>query len=416
MKKLLFNLILIVLLLNVASVNSESQEEENHSIILLIGDGMGWNQMFAGALVEYGSMTETIYSKLDNIVNITTENIDGDITDSAAAATAIATGVKTSNGKIGQNADARNAETILEHYESNDFLTGLITTVYVQHATPASFAAHNSDRANYLEIAHDMSDSGVDILLGGGASSTYFGNEIEGMRENGYSFVDNEADLMSSNSLPLLGVFKPGLMPEEEIRTSLEEDPKLSTMTEKALEMLDDEGKPFFLMIEGGMIDWGGHDNDFKKMVHETIEFEKTVKIVHEYISEHPNDLMIVTADHETGGLTNIEAPETFAGVLPATTDDIETLVAKRNNRSDEIACTWQTGGHSDQEVLLGTYGYKSELDNSYNHHIDTFSLMYDVFQDNDLITSGQGFLHYHNNTIIFVLAVAIFKISKRKR
>jgi alkaline phosphatase len=325
-----FNIIIIILLL-IFSMGINSQAEDNleidatntHSIILLIGDGMGWNQILAGALVEYGSMVDTIFPKLAH-VNITTENVDDIITDSAAAATAISTGVKTSYGRLAMDKDGLNLTTILEHFESSGYLTGLITTVWMEHATPGAFAAHNINRENALEIASDMSDAGVEILLGGGAAKFLFGSEISGMIDDGYTFVDNEISLLSTDTLPILGLFEDGDLPDEETRTNDEDDPTLSTMTSKALELLDNENKPFFLMVEGGKIDWAMHDNKFSSMVHEMIEFEKTVRVVYDYISLHPENLMIVTADHETGDLIKITAPETFIVEKPNSDDTTE--------------------------------------------------------------------------------------------
>ncbi|MCE7733819.1 MAG: alkaline phosphatase [Candidatus Heimdallarchaeota archaeon] len=384
-----FLIVIFILILSMGINNSGEQPIEvkvtnNHSIILLIGDGMGWNQILVGALVEYGSVGQTIFPKLSH-VNITTEDVNGIITDSAAAGTAIATGVKTFEGRIAMDKDGNNLTTILEDFESKGYLTGLVTNVWMQDATPATFSSHNENRDNFAEIAAEMSSAGIEILLGGGAAKFLFGLEIPGMIDDGYTFVDNEIDLLSTNKLPLLGIFEDGELPYEATRTSDEDDPTLSTMTSKALELMENQNQPFFLMVEGGKIDKAGHSFNYLEMIHEMIEFEKTIRIVYDYITSHPNDLMIVTADHETGDLIDITPPNTFIGEKAQPGDTTEVKASKRTARIEEIGHDLQLDGHSNQKVILGTYGCRSNLVEGSKHLVDTYTMMYEFLLENEV-------------------------------
>ncbi|MHA2308719.1 MAG: alkaline phosphatase [Candidatus Heimdallarchaeaceae archaeon] len=369
---LIFNPFFYTLVASSREVNLENDTQT--SIILFIGDGMGTEQIRFGQLVEYGtdkvsSLFDFPYSK-----QVSTNNIYGRTTDSAAAATAISTGVKTENGRIATNWNAsKELTTILEIAQMNGYVTGLVATSHLTHATPAAFAAHEAKRGSYLKIAKDFSKSDVDIFFGGGSSNDYFGNYISNFTDNGYTYITQEMVLNNLNTTPVLGLFTEKSLPRV---YTMEEDspiPSLSEMTTRAIELLNATSKPFFLMVEGSQIDWAGHDKDPIYLAHEMIEFEKTISSVKSLAEEQPNWQVLVTADHETGGLSVKDY--SFQTNAPLETDSFEIKKEKRTNRSKDIEVSW-TAGHTKTKVILAGMGPFTEKILNAKHHIDTFSIM----------------------------------------
>jgi alkaline phosphatase len=253
------------------------------------------------------------------------------VTDSAAAATAIATGVKTYNGAIGVDADGDPVETILERAQTLGKATGLVTTVQLAHATPAAFAAHVSSRNMMTKIAKQMLDRGVDVLLGGGEDEWLPTDEtgcypqagergdglnlIQNAIAAGYAYVCTGAQFDAIDPLAtskLLGLFAD----EGMVRPY---DPSLAEMTQKAIDILSQDPDGFFLMVEGGQIDWASHGNDAADAIGDTIGFDEAVAVARQFAATHPDTLVIVTADHETGGMSLEGAGE---GVETFTTPD----------------------------------------------------------------------------------------------
>jgi alkaline phosphatase len=184
-------------------------------------------------------------------------------------------------------------------------------------------------------------------------------------------------------------------------------------MTIKAIELLNDTSKPFFLMVEGSQIDWAGHDNDPLYLAHEVIEFEKAVRFAKE-LAEQLDDLQVlVTADHETGGLTVDSF--SFTTEVPLDTDSYEIQQEKRTNRSQEISVSWSTGGHTKTKVILAGMGPFTEDILSAEHHIDTFSIMRQAVDGQTEPYGGmdynKGFLPTYAWILIF-LSPAILSIS----
>ncbi|MCG3220705.1 MAG: alkaline phosphatase, partial [Candidatus Heimdallarchaeota archaeon] len=297
---------------------------------------MGTEQIRFGQLVEYGLDKVSSLFDFPYSTRISTNNIDGTTTDSAAAATAMSTGVKTKNGRIATNWNASmELTTILEIAQMNGYATGLVATCHLTHATLAAFAAHEAKRGDYLNIAEDYTQSGVDVFFGGGSSEKYFGNYLSNFTEQGYAYITGKAELSNLNVTPVLGLFTEVSLPRV---YSMEEDsliPSLSEMTAKAIELLNATSKPFFLMVEGSQIDWAGHANDPIYLAHEMIEFEKTVRSVKNLAEQQPNWQVLVTADHETGGLSVEDY--SFQTAIPLEPDSFEEKKEKRTNRSQEI-------------------------------------------------------------------------------
>ena len=273
-----------------------SGEGDVRNVILLIGDGMGVGQLSAAEVMngdEDLALTKLPYKSL-----VSTHSSSNYVTDSAASATAIATGYKTRNGMVSVTAEGEALFTVLEDAEEAGKATGIVTTARVTHATPACFVSHVNSRNMEAVIAEQLLESGVDVALGGG--STYF----TGMNPEteGYTVVYDSTELESVESGKVLGLFTPGYMSYETERNYSE--PSLSEMTAKSIELLTSDPDGFFLMVEGGRIDHASHDNNFDKAMAETLEFDLAVLEAMEYAAGRDDTLVIVTADHETGGLS----------------------------------------------------------------------------------------------------------------
>lgn len=282
----------------------DNQPEVAKNIILLIGDGMGVTQITAGMYANGNKIAFEEFKKIGFHKNYAYDNL---VTDSAAGATAFSCGKKTYNGAIGVGPDTLAMKTILEEAHERGYKTGLLTTSTIVHATPASFAAHNRHRKNYEEIAVDMMDAGLDIFVGGGLK--YFNNRsderklIEEYKEKGYymsNFIEKDIDQTDFNQFDKVGYLTSNGSP---VPASQGRD-YLSGATNQVINFLEtkSEDDGFFLMIEGAQIDWGGHANDGEYITSEMIDFNKVIENVLEYSKSHPETLIIITADHETGG------------------------------------------------------------------------------------------------------------------
>lgn len=316
------------------SLDSDSKVK---NIILMIGDGMGENIIKAAEIVKGDKL---IMSGLPNQTHVTTYSQsvtsgEAEFTDSAAAATALSTGVKTYNQCIGVDKDGNSLETICEFAQKYDMKTGLVDRHYVCHATPAGMAAHNSNRGNYVQILRDMAKTGVNVMFGGGEQYYKNSNKTKNyINEKGYKFIDTEEQLLALDGSDdkVLGMFA-----YENMKNAYRE-PTLTTMTSKALDLLDND-KGFFLMVEGSNIDVCESEQDMKGTIEQMMAFDHTVDYVLNWAQQHQGTLVLVTADHETGG---VQIPDN------ATADDI-------NND-----CFTSDGEHTNTNVLLMAGGAQS--------------------------------------------------------
>ncbi len=338
--------ILIALLLAVAAVPAFGQAK---NIIFCIGDGMGQAQvdatsMYLGADLSFESFT---YQGV-----VTTYSASSSVTDSAAAGTALATGVKVNNGVISQAypGDGSDLPTLLEHYQAMGKSTGLVTTTYMTHATPAAFGAHEPSRNNTTQIASDyLTGSMPNVLFGGGAN----GITVAGAQSAGYTVVTDAAGLAAVDTSAvsyLSGQFGSTHLPYEADGDMLGL-PHLSDMTTTALDILDNDSDGFFLMIEGGKIDHASHDNQLARMIGETEEFSNTVAGVLAWAAGRDDTLVVVTADHETGGLTVLG--DNGAGMLPTV--------------------SWSTTGHTGVNVPVYAWGVGADRFNGVMDNTDFF-------------------------------------------
>ncbi len=271
------------------------------NIILFIGDGMGVAQIYAGMTVSNNvfSLEKFPYSGLCK-----TSSADDYITDSAAGGTAIACGTKTNNGMIGVTPDSASVSSIFEIAHRYGLATGVISTSAITHATPASFIAHNTGRGNYEDIAKDFLNGSADLFLGGGED--HFRSRNDGidltvkLKEQGYSIVYTLEELENCNSKKIAGLLAKVHMP----KVSDGREGALERMTRKAIETLSKNKKGFILVVEGSMIDWGGHEQNIDFITSEMIDLDKAVGVASDYAIKNRNTLVVVTADHETGGLS----------------------------------------------------------------------------------------------------------------
>ena len=310
------------------------------NVIFMIGDGTGIAQLYSGQLQEVGPNGYLHAQRLPITGIVKTHAEDDLITDSASGATAYSCGIKTKNGVIAQDSDGNECVTLLELSQKAGMKTGLIATSGVTHATPASFATHIDSRNKYSEIAEQLVESEVDVILGGGleyflpldsagSSRADQLNLISNFEERGYSIVLNRQAMIEEDSDRIVGFFSPGGLP------SKNRIPSLSEMTSKAVENLSSKENGFFLMIEGSQIDWGGHANNTPYVLREVKDFDDAIGVVLSFAEQNPGTLVIVTADHETGGMT-------INGV-------------NRENTVVDIA--WTSTGHTGTPIPLMAYG-----------------------------------------------------------
>ncbi len=281
---------------------AETAEIPVKNVILLIGDGMGLAQL--GAAMESSDLPLAI-ERAQFVGLQKTASASDRVTDSAAAGTALATGTKTYNGAIGVGPDTTRLVSILEKAAADGLSTGLVATYRITHATPASFIAHVPDRDNEEAIAAQFLDTDITFFAGGGRRM--FEQRKDGLnlsdelRAKGYQIVYTQEELNGIASGKVAALLANSHLPE----ILGGRDPMyLARTTDKALEILSQNGKGFFVMIEGSMIDGGGHDNDIDKVIAETLDFDRAVGRAFDFADAHPGTLVVVTADHETGGLT----------------------------------------------------------------------------------------------------------------
>jgi len=273
------------------------------NVILLIGDGMGLPQI-TGAMYMNGN--KTVFERFKTIGFHKSHSADNLVTDSAAGATAFASGVKSYNGAIGVNEQKQPVPTLLEMAEHKGMATGLVATSSITHATPAAFIAHVSGREESQGIALSFLNTEVDIFIGGGldafARRDDQRNLVEELVAKGYeitTFFNKSIEELNIRTNKNIGYFTANAepLPVREGRDYL------PIATNKALEFLKDRSsKGFFVMIEGSQIDWGGHANDGNYLLTEMNEFEGIVGQALDFAEKDGNTLVIVTGDHETGG------------------------------------------------------------------------------------------------------------------
>lgn len=300
------------------STVTPKQESAPKNIIMVIGDGMG--PAYTTAYRYYNDnpntevIEETVFDRhLKGLSSTYPAAVSGVVTDSAASATALATGVKSYNGAIGVDVNKNNVQTVLEWAKQQGKATGVVVTSQINHATPASYLTHNESRKNYNAIADSYIDDGIkaDLYFGGGWQ--YFIREdrnlVNEFSQAGFHYLDDYQDLkhLPSNK-PVLGLFANVGLPKALDDTNKH---RLSMMTKAAVHHLLDyqsslpkPNQGLFMLIEASQIDWAGHGNDISGAMAEMDDLAKTLEYLEHFVKQHPDTLVIVTADHSTGGFT----------------------------------------------------------------------------------------------------------------
>lgn len=303
-------------------------DEPVKNVILMIGDGMGENFIHASEIVKGDKL---VMQGIDTTVHVKTDSLSG-TTDSAAASTAMSCGIKTDNKYLGVDGDGNPVETMCEFAQARGLKTGLVATQIMPHATPAGMVCHYNARSVYNTLFKQMLNANVDVLFGGG-SEYYKGSVEKAVKSNDYAYVtDGDGLSKLSADKKALGLFAyQGIFADK--------TPSLATMSEKALDLLkNDDG--FFLMVEGSNIDIEEADLDMEGALKEMQSFDKAVNSVLAWAEQNPGTLVLVTADHETGG---VEIPKN------AKAEDI-------NND-----CFTSGGEHTSANVLLMAAGAQSD-------------------------------------------------------
>ncbi|WP_299073949.1 alkaline phosphatase [uncultured Paraglaciecola sp.] len=402
------------------------------NVIMIVGDGMGPSYTTAYRMYADDPSTheveQTVFDRL--LVGMASTHPDRDtgyVTDSAASATALSTATKTYNGAIAVDAHKKPVQTLIELAKRRGLKTGVAVTSQINHATPASFGAHNESRHNYNQIADSYFDEKIqgqfvlDVMLGGGWK--YFIREdrnlVEQFKAAGYQYVDKLAQLNTVKAgTPLLGLFADKGMP-----WALESTDKLRlpTLSKAAIRQLEND-QGYFLLIEASQVDWAGHGNDIASAMAEMHDLAVTLEWLEQYLEQNPDTLMVATADHSTGGLSigargnyswkpdwlkNLKtSPEAISSQLVLAKDkgalasellgfelnqseiaSIEGIDSKQSrpflkaifnildNRSDT---GWTTEGHTGVDVQIFAKGAGSER---FRGHMDNIEIAHTIFE-----------------------------------
>ncbi|AUC21162.1 hypothetical protein BTO15_03105 [Polaribacter sejongensis] len=288
-------------------------------VFLFIGDGMGASQVYTTEMYLNAKPNEIKSEKLlmnsfPVNSNMTNYSASSYVTTSCAAATAMSTGFKTNNGIIGKSPDKKIAyENISQKAKKAGFKVGILSSVMIDHATPASFYAHQDSRNMYYEISMELPNYNIDYFGGGGfhhpkGKKGDQPDSFENAIKKGYTIADSHEEFNKlKNGDEKIIAINPEKYPTGEFYWAIdkkEDALSLADFTKKGIEVIDND-KGFFMMVEGGKIDWACHGNDGVSMVHEVIAFNDAIKEAFEFYKERPDEtLIIVTADHETGALT----------------------------------------------------------------------------------------------------------------
>ena len=313
------------------------EEPKAVNVIYMIGDGMALPQVFATMLATGEDLA---FCQFPYIGVVDTRSASNDITDSAAGGTALACDKKTKNGMVGMDVDTLAMETILEVLADQGKSTGIVVTCYSGHATPADFYAKVPKRSMYEDIAIQMAESDkLNVMIAGGRK--HFNQRKDSLdllarmeNELGWKVYDTLADI-DTTCMKYAVLANRGHMPKYEERGDF-----LPEGVKTALKTLEQDEDGFFLMVEGSQIDFACHAGDSAWMVDETVDFSNAVQVALDYAKTHDNTLVVVTADHETGGLTMIDPQGHYSNV----------------------SLNYSTRSHTCLPVMIYAYGPGAEL------------------------------------------------------
>lgn len=280
----------------------ERAQDGPKNVIFIVGDGMGVPQVTLARLVERGPDGRLTIDEMPVTGLVTTHSDDQWVTDSAAAATSLSSGVKTKNFSIGLDATGKPVETLLEQARRKGKAVGLVTTAKITHATPAGFSTHVTHRSQEAKIAEELLTAGADVLLGGGKK--YFPDKLlDRYRTAGYAVATNRKELDAANG-KVLGLFSNDHVPYVLDR---KDEPSLADMTRKSLEILSKDSDGFFVMIEGARVDMACHASDAPGSVKEMMDLDDAIRAALDFAKKDGHTLVVVTADHGTGAMAITE-------------------------------------------------------------------------------------------------------------
>ncbi|MGQ8872214.1 alkaline phosphatase [Paenibacillus sp. TSA_86.1] len=407
------------------------------NIIFLIGDGMGTSYTSAYRYMKDNPATKVMEKTVFDpyLVGAQMTYPDDDkqnVTDSASAATAMSSGVKTYNAAIAVDTNKKSVKTVLEQAKQIGKSTGLVATSEITHATPAAFGAHDISRKNMDAIANDYYDEmingkhKVDVLLGGGKTNFIRKDRdlTKEFQKAGYSYVTDRTSLLANKNKQVLGLFADGGLDKFIDRTSA--TPSLAEMTNSAIDRLKTNKKGFFLMVEGSQIDWAGHDNDIVGAMSEMDDFAAAFKAAIDFAKKDGQTLVVATADHSTGGLTlgkdgeynffvdpikaALRTPDFMAAQiakgasvdetlkkylkLELTAEELQSVkdaaqsadVTKIDNAIEAIIDNrsftgWTTGGHTGEDVPVYAYGPGSQRFSGLIDNTDNAKIIFDILK-----------------------------------
>lgn len=304
---------------------TDGEDKAPKNIILLIGDGNGLTQISATTLANNGALTLT---QLKNIGFLKTQSADDFTTDSAGAGTAIATGEKTNNRAIGTNVDGKALTNITEILSAKGFKTGLITTDEITGATPSAFYAHQTDRGMEAEIAQNLTTSTLNLFISEPTA------KVSSVNSNSFTMVSSIDELPNSKANKVGAFFSKEAKEDKAVKAE-----QLANALKQALAYMGKQKAPFFIMAEGAKIDSYGHANAIDGVIAESISFDKAITQALKFADENKNTLVIITADHETGGLT----------------------IPQGNVLSHTIEADFTTHDHTGTMVPIFAYGLRSQ-------------------------------------------------------
>ena len=340
---------------NLLEIINFSESTKPKNIILAIADGAGLNHITVSRLAIGGPDHKLYIDQLPVAGTSSTHAYENLITDSAAAATAWATGNKTKNRYLSVDKDKKELTTIFEMLDDRGYLKGIVATSSVTHATPAAFYAHIDSRYKEKEIADQLLNSSVDIALGGGQE--FF--NLQELDKNHHLMTEKVS--LENNYDGLKNII--GLFDEDGMERGLDM-PTQREMTNYALDYLDDKCNGFFLMTEGSQIDWAGHSNDIEYMIREFKDFDLTIKDLINFVTANKDTLLLITADHETGGLQLMK------------------------QKDDSFIVQWGTGGHTGVPVGVYAYGPGSQNFSGVMDNTDIFYKILEVLDYQNLTIS----------------------------
>ena len=378
-----------VIIANLSFTGCHNQNDDRAKyVFLFIGDGMGATHVaVTESYLSYkaGKLggEQLLMTQFPYYGTATTHSANMNVTCSSAAGTAIACGEKANNGTVGINKDSVVIESVASVLKKDGYKIGILSTVPINHATPSAFYAHNVNRSNYYEISYDIPASGFEFFAGAGFLE-YKGKKNDKepieryLENNGYTVSYGIEEFRKESAGKDKVIFCQASNREESADNYVsdgvvEADATMAQMLELGLDYLGDKD-PFFFMCEGGAIDWAAHDNKTMPMIENTLDFDAAIKVAYEFYQKHPKQtLIVVTADHETGGLTlgcgnsriNWEKMEK-EWIENGKKNTLDREANSKLNR--ECSIGWTTGSHTGGAVPVFAIGVGAE---KFNGRID---------------------------------------------